>query len=100
MLPFDPEGSGQTVERRRRPRITPRAAPAQAPPRAPAGPLDAAEVEALVREHARQARRDGTTVIEGMLGVKRALGEARAEVSPSALRELRKVFVDEFYFAR
>ena len=61
--------------------------------------LGAVGIEQLVRTHARQARRDGVAVIEGMIGVKRALTEAGENVSADVIKLLRKVFVDEFYFS-
>jgi hypothetical protein len=60
--------------------------------------LGSAGVEALVRSHAREARKNGVAVIEGMLGVKRALSDAGEESTPEVLKQLRKVFVDEFFF--
>jgi hypothetical protein len=60
--------------------------------------LGSAGVEALVRSHARQARKNGVAVIEGMLGVKRALSDAGEESSPEVLKQLRKLFVEEFFF--
>jgi hypothetical protein len=70
------------------------------PPTTVTGRLGTAGIDALVRQHARDARRSGTAVIEGMIAVKRALGDAGEDVSPEVLRQLRKAFVDEFYFAR
>ena len=63
-----------------------------------AGGLGAAGIDALVRDHARQARRSGTAVIQGMIAVKRALADTGEDVSPDVLKQLRKVFVNEFYF--
>ena len=54
----------------------------------------------LIRAHARQAGENGTSVIEGMIEVKRALREAGEDVSPHAIKLHRKVFVDEFYFSQ
>ena len=69
------------------------------PPSTTSSTLGVVGVEDLVRIHARQARTDGATVIQGMIGVKRALGESGEDVSPNTLKKLRKVFVDEFYFS-
>ena len=71
------------------------------PPPAPVtGTLGTMGIDGLVRAHARQARQDGVAVIAGMMGVKRALTQAGEDVSLETLRQLRKVFIDEFYFSR
>ena len=57
-------------------------------------------IETLVRTQARQARRDGVLVVEGMMVVKRALADAGHDVAPQSLRMLRKIFVEEYYFSR
>ena len=95
-------------ERRRRPRLTESAAPGDPPTVVPDAPLavtsspspEPVDIDDLVRAHARQARKNRVAVIEGMIGVKRALSEAGADITPETLKRLRKVFVDEFYFAR
>ena len=69
------------------------------PPPTRSGTLGTVGIESLVRLHARQARESGVTVIEGMIGVKRALGESGEDVSRDTLKLLRSVFVDEFYFS-
>lgn len=61
------------------------------------GTLGRLGVDELVRNHARQARRDSKSVIQGMIGVKRALAEAGEDVSPEALKGRRKDFVEEFF---
>ena len=70
------------------------------PPPTMTGTLGTTGIDVLVRAHARQARQDGLPVIQGMVGVKRALREAGEDFSPERLRQLRKVFIDEFYFSR
>jgi hypothetical protein len=84
------------------PAVGPRVSGGLPVPPAPtvSGMAGQAAVEELVRTHARRARETGTSVIDGMVGVKRALSEEGEDVSPDALKTLRKVFVDEFYFAR
>lgn len=120
------EESQRAVDRRRRPRVTPQdsagipggglpgptsitlAAGTTAPlgglpisqPQTVTGTLGSAGIEALVRAHARQSRQDGVAVIQAMIGIKRALAHAGEDASPETLALLRKVFVDEFYFAR
>lgn len=64
------------------------------------GTLGTAGIDGLVREQAQQARREGLAVIQGMVRVKRALRDAGEDVSSDQLRLLRKIFIDEFYFAR
>jgi hypothetical protein len=74
--------------------VTPLPAPLK-----PVLPLDNADVETIVRAHARQARSDGVAIIDGMIAVKRALDDAGEQISPETLKALRTVFVREFYFS-
>ena len=61
------------------------------------GVLGSKGTEELIRGHARHARQNGVSVIEGMILVKRALGE---DVTRETIKQHRKVFVEEFYSLR
>lgn len=85
-------------ERRRVPRLTSPAG--DDADRAPAEPTEitAPPVDDVILQHARNCRANGTTVVAGMIMLRRMLAERGIASGSAAFKSARHLFVTAFYF--
>jgi len=72
----------------------PSATPSEPAAEAPSVP----EIDAIILQHAHRCRADGTTVVAGMMGLRRMLADKGISAGTDAFKNARRLFVSAFYF--